>query len=247
MRRLNLTLLFCLYSATVSAGFTIGGPQALKFIPPAAAAGGCNAAGTAIALVTTSNTTGATTVNKTWTKPTGTTTDDVEVAYLHIENDAPSVTPPSGWTLFVSTANKATSPDSYVFGYYLRAGGSEPANYTWSFSSSFSQVTGAAYRNVNTGCGPLDSTTSSNTFTATNAYTLKSVTTSGANSWLIGEQDNFEGNANNEPTGYTEDVDTVQMALMHKNLAAAGASGDSASATISASGNGSCTLTSLRD
>jgi hypothetical protein len=76
-------------------------------------------------------------------KPVGTVVSDVMVAHLllYVYGITITVTPPAGWTLLRSITSLDATMRSYF--YYKAAGSSEPANYTWSFSTATSVVLGA--------------------------------------------------------------------------------------------------------
>jgi hypothetical protein len=81
-------------------------------------------------------------------KPTGVIAGDLLLTYVNSWTGAADPTPPSGWTK-IRTVNGGSG----VLGlsaWYKIAGGSEPANYTWSVgSSAVWQVACSAYRGVN--------------------------------------------------------------------------------------------------
>jgi hypothetical protein len=62
------------------------------------------------------------------TKPAGTVSGDVLVAFIGAIGTTVTFTPPSGWTLLAAETSNANINYSV---YYKVAGGSEPANYTW--------------------------------------------------------------------------------------------------------------------
>jgi RHS repeat-associated protein len=72
-------------------------------------------------------------------KPSGTAQNDVMIASIAVRPSSASITPPSGWTL-VSREDQNTGTTNSLAVYRKVAGASEPADYTWTFSTS----TGAA-------------------------------------------------------------------------------------------------------
>lgn len=81
------------------------------------------------------------------TKPAGTVSGDVLVAMVEVRlvGGAPTVTPPAGWTL-VGTA--LLGSNNRVGVWTRVAGGSEPANYTWTASASVNGSAGLILRYV---------------------------------------------------------------------------------------------------
>lgn len=73
------------------------------------------------------------------TKPTGTASGELMVAIVNWNTNG-TITPPSGWT----EKNTVTAFSGGTTGlYYKVAGGSEPADYTWSFSNGNQRVSAA--------------------------------------------------------------------------------------------------------
>ncbi len=88
-------------------------------------------------------------------KPAGTVQNDVLLGYMFFEGGTgTSITPPSGWNLEIRIDN-GTSDGLAV--YYLVAGATEPADYTWTFGASIDHIAGiSTYRNVK-GSTPMSS------------------------------------------------------------------------------------------
>jgi len=77
------------------------------------------------------------------TKPTGTTTNDVLWAVVAYAG-TPTITPPSGWTLYITQIGTGVT----MLVYYKQAGGSEPSNYAWTYSvATNAHVSISTYRN----------------------------------------------------------------------------------------------------
>lgn len=87
----------------------------------------------------------STRTNTTVTKPSGVVEGDDMIAVHYIESAA-TVTAPSGWVAISDRVDLGSS--CYLTVYHKRAGASEPADYTWTHSSSATQ---AAIKRV-TGC-----------------------------------------------------------------------------------------------
>ncbi len=113
-------------------------------------------------------------------KPAGTVSGDFLLADIS-ERGTPTITPPSGWTLLNSTASGTTVTDAV---YYKVAGSSEPASYTFSFSTATS-ATGAimGYVGVDT-TNPID-TSGVVTDTNVTSHTAPAVTTTSPDDMLL--------------------------------------------------------------
>lgn len=188
---------------------------------------GCSVAGTTVNFRASANSTAATAANCTANLPTGTTTNDVMIGFLEYEKDAPSVTAPTGWTLIRSTMNPSSTPDQSLYSYYKVVAGTQAANFTWTHASGFRQCFIATYKDINVGCsaGPID-VTSVSTFSATANWSAASVTTTKTNDRSVIVQANFDGLNSNEPSGYTERVETSLVSIQDVNIAAIGATGN---------------------
>ena len=134
--------------------------------------GGTAPAGSTFTLVDTATAGGLSVNTITCNKPTGTVENDIMIAIIsHHYNDTSDG--PSGWTL------EADSP--YINGYnnelwYLVAGASEPADYTWDGwdTSTRTRAVIATYRGGFDTADPIDA--SSNTVYTTYNTTLRAVT-----------------------------------------------------------------------
>ncbi len=100
----------------------------------------------------TAATRGATSI--TIARPGSTASGDVLIAMVDVRN-APTLTPPAGWTLISDTPNGTTM---HQLVYWKPVGESEPASYTWTLSSSQAS-SGAivAYRGVDP-AAPIEAT-----------------------------------------------------------------------------------------
>lgn len=212
--------------------------------------GGCAAVGSAVSFVSSANNTPGTRANSIVNVPAGVAVDDVMIADIHYEANSPTITPPSdgGWRLAVSTGNVGTTPDAWGFTYVRRSTGTEPASYKWTHASGFEGGVIAAYRNVNTGCGPDDVNASSAVYTTSGAgnWTVKQITTTYDNDHLVIMQDNYEGNPSGQPAGWNERMDNSQLSVQDLIQATAGASGDK-TGSVTATTHGALSLLGLID
>jgi RHS repeat-associated protein len=175
-------------------------------------------------------------------KPAGTTTNDVLLAMVSVRG-APVMTPPAGWTLVRADTNGTVMMQSL---YQRVAGGSEPASYTFSFDREVAAAIGvvAAYSGVDT-TAPVD-VSGGQTNASSASVTAPSITTSVANTVVVG----FFGTGNDAtftpPSGMTERADLLNVSafklaveLTEVGQASAGASGSKvASASKSAANVG---------
>jgi hypothetical protein len=152
-------------------------------------------------------------------KPTGTASGDVLLAVvsLYTGSDAIAITPPSGWDL-ISNAQYTTLMRQTM--YIKVAGGSEPASYTWTISSSsYVDVHIIALTGVNT-TTPQDATATTNSGTATTRSALGlTIVTPGA--WIVVASTGFDF-ATPTPSGMTARTPY----LFTEARATAGATGD---------------------
>lgn len=158
--------------------------------------------------------------NATCTKPTGVVSGDVMVAIVYINDKTSTVTAPNGWTLLDSIGGtNAWRLQSYV----VVAGGSEPANYTWTNASGYTDALIVAYIGVDN-VNPVD-VHAGQQATAT-SVTAPSVTTTVANDMLIVGASTFSGVAFNTATGWTllDEADGVAMFYDH-SVSSSGATG----------------------
>ena len=179
------------------------------------------------ASTTTNNPTATTTV--TLTKPSGTAAGDVLVASFTADKNPTVSAVPAGWTAIVN--NLSVGSGARVFAYYRVVGASDPANYSWSLSTTAKWGGGVtAYRGVNN-TTPLDSSvaTAANTSYTASSIAAPSVTTASNNAMLIGGV-GFDSSTPgaSAPTGWTERWESAdgQIAEQADRVqATAGASG----------------------
>ena len=165
------------------------------------------------------------------TKPAGLAANDVMVAGVAVRGSV-TVTAPSGWTLIRSDANGSSMK---LNSYSRVATSSEPANYTWSFSSAKAAAgTITAYSGVDT-TTPVDASSGQFNLSDSTSIVAPSATTTGANERVIGlfsimkattitapggmqELGEATSSGGSEPPVTIESADTTQ--------ASAGATGD---------------------
>lgn len=168
-------------------------------------------------------TTAGTGVNTTITKPTGTVTGDLVIAWLYVEDDVAVSAPDGTWTL-IGTVDHPGQPMDLI-AWWKVAGAGEPANWTWTHASAYRQ--GGAYRITGAPASAvIDGTPTTNTGTGTTA-TFLAVTTAQANSGLVGIVGEWTASATGSFTSpLTERSDTTQFSLASGVQAAAGSSGN---------------------
>lgn len=157
----------------------------------------------------------------TLTKPTGTTTDDILFALLKDASGGDPSSVPSGWTL--AGSDVLTSSVKH-FLYYKVAGGSEPANYTWTWASG-TRLTGTmiCYRGGFNTADPIDVSSNTSYETSNTTCRAASMTVASIGSPIIFfglVNDTLDGTVSfgvpNNPSGatWTERVD------LHENRTA---------------------------
>jgi hypothetical protein len=186
-------------------------------------------------------------------RPAGTGAGDVVVAQLAIRGGTGAsigVAPP-GWTL-ASRTDSGTTMAQLV--YWRVATASEPASYSWSFTpSARANGTAASFRAV-LASNPIDAVAGAGMTTNTNGFTAPAVTTTVANTMLVGMFSIDDGTTSfTPPPDMIERVDTatsagpngVTASLATALFAGPGNSG-SRTATSLSPGRGVATLVSLR-
>ena len=143
--------------------------------------------------------------------PTGTTTADVMVASIAVRPNTATITAPAGWTL-LRRVNNASATASSLAVYYRVAGASEPANYTWTFSTSTGSAGGIqTFSNVDT-TTPINVDAGQNTASGLN-HATPSVTTTVANAMLVTSHDFSSSATWTPPAGMTEAFDRASVAV----------------------------------
>jgi hypothetical protein len=132
--------------------------------------------------------------------------NDVLLAQITVRGGTgTTITAPAGWTQ-VRRDDSGTTLAQAV--YVLVAGASEPASYTWTFSSSQKASGGiAAYSGVNTATPVNAHGGQANASSA--SVTAPSITTTVANAQLVGFFGTARGTTFTPPTGMTEQWDTA--------------------------------------
>lgn len=166
------------------------------------------------------------------TKPTGTASGDVLVAILYLESDTNTWTPPSGFTSAIAHDNTGAFQ---VQVFTKVAGGSEPANYTFTPGSSNWRIGLMAAYSGGTGTGTLVDVTGGNQGDATvyTSQTAPTVTTTGADRMLIFGYGNFSSTNISSLTGAATSLRTSfgGLTLGDALRASAGATGTTRTAT----------------
>ncbi len=119
------------------------------------------------------------------TKPTGTADGDVLIASIAASSSAATITPPSGWTL-VNSQTQSNTNTSKLSTYWLAAGASEPASYTWTFSGGARDLAGAisAYSGVDASAGTINAQAAQATGSST-SHATPTITTTVASTMLV--------------------------------------------------------------
>jgi hypothetical protein len=140
-------------------------------------------------------------------RPAGATTGDVLLAAISVRGTT-TITPPAGWTL-VRLDNAA----NYVIqAVYFRVVSSEPASYTWRFSSSNAAAGGILdYSGVNT-ASPIDAQGGTVTGTATTSIAAPSITTTVPGDRVVGLFGIGGTNSITPPTGMNEQAEAAATA-----------------------------------
>lgn len=160
-------------------------------------------------------------------KPTNVAQNNYLIGDVNIFGNG-AVTPPTGWTLIGSEAANGTTRNMQ---YGLRAGASEPANYTWSVvGSPYTDISITAYTGTDS-AGEVQTSTSNTGTSATPTATGITVNRDGSYITMAAAQPSFAWTA--APTGMTEIVAWDGMGWADQAVNS-GATGDKA-ATISAS------------
>jgi hypothetical protein len=135
-------------------------------------------------------------------KPAGGASGDIFVTAIYLETDTNTITGvPTGWTLLGSITNTG----SFTMRLYaLRAGGSEPATYTWTFNAAgWNTLTTVAYSG-GTGTGTLLDLAAGSQADAViiTAQTAPSITTTGTARMVVFAYGNFSGTNVTTMTGF---------------------------------------------
>ncbi len=150
---------------------------------------------------------GSLTINK----PAGTVANDVLIAGVAVRPQNGTITAPAGWTLIRRLDNPNPNQSSLVT-YYKVAGASEPASYTWSFSTSTGAAGGIqAFSGVKTS-NPIDVEGGQNTPNGV-AHSTPSITTTVANDMLVTVHAFTSSASWTPPAGMTEAYQGASLAI----------------------------------
>ena len=204
------------------------------FVTPGSGGGGYGTITQVGSATTATGTTGVTLA-----RPTGAGSGHVLVAALVTFNGL-TPSPPSGWTaLAVASAGSY----SRMWVYYRVAGGSEPANYTWSFSGGSDQIaaTMTAWANVDT-TTPIDVSGFSSDTTNDTSAVIGGVTTVTPGAILLAfagfNNDTAGGTFSGTPAaGMTEfaDIATANWTWLHGAYQTIGTAGATGTRTVTTS------------
>ena len=148
---------------------------------------------------------------------------------------APTITPPAGWQLVRMTP---TGTSMRLATYWHAAGGTEPAAYTWTFSSAQS-ATGSvlAYTGVSP-TAPID-TSAGQANASSTSVTAPSIATTAADAQVVGLFANTTLTSFTPPAGMTERSDIASPSTVTYKVT--GASADTVLATPGATGTKTAT------
>ncbi|MBT9612124.1 MAG: LamG domain-containing protein [Burkholderiales bacterium] len=176
------------------------------------------------------------------TRPASLLVGDVMLSQIAARQSGVTITAPAGWVL-VPGINPIVGTNIRQAIYYKVVAGAEPANYTWLFSSS-QRVAGSvtAYREVSTS-NPIDVYGGQANASST-SITAPSVTTTMANTMVVGFFGLTRGNGITSPAGMTAGYATnaggaTGIAVRSANVlqAVAGATGNKVATTSTGSTN----------
>ena len=199
-----------------SDSFTYRAFDGTDFSAPATVSIAVTAPGSgSIALRAVASGTNAATTSLVLPRPTGTVAGDVLVAAITVRN-APTITPPAGWTLVRRTVRSGSFSQA-VFVHAVGAG--EPATNTFTLSIARTAIgTIAAYSGVDT-ANPIVANSGLGT-SASTSITAPSLTTTVANTHLVA----FFGTAGaigiSPPAGMTERIEVASPAGVANPLTA---------------------------
>jgi Bacterial Ig-like domain (group 1) len=174
-------------------------------------------------------------------KPTGVVADDFLIAGVTVR-DNPTITPPSGWTFLRRDPVSPTTVTQAI--YYKVAGASEPASYTWTFSSSQKASGGIiAYTGVDNS-NPID--VHSGNSGSGMMLTALSVTTTAPDDMIVGFFGIARSTGITAPSGMTERFQ-VQAGGGAADTKTTSEGSDVTQSTIGATGNKTATASQGAD
>ena len=147
------------------------------------------------------------TLSLTINKPSGTAAGDVMIASIAVRPNTAAITVPAGWTPVRRIDNANANANSLAV-YYKVAGASEPANYTWTFSTSTGSAGGIhTFSGVDTG-NPIDVEGGQNTASGL-THATPGVTTTVTNTMLVTSHAFSSSATWTPPGGMTEAFDVA--------------------------------------
>jgi hypothetical protein len=151
------------------------------------------------------------TLTLTINKPAGTVENDLMIASIAVRPDIATITPPAGWTLVRRIDNASANANSLAI-YWKVAGASEPASYSWTFSTSTGSAGGIrAFFGVDT-ANPIDVENGQST-PAGLSHETPSVTTTVANAMVVTSHAFSSSATWTPPAGMTEAFDVASEAV----------------------------------
>jgi len=172
-----------------------------------------NQAGESHGALLTLRSTSSLTINK----PTGTITDDVMIAAITTTPSTVIISAPAGWIL-IRQVTQSSATSSVLSTYYKVVSASEPANYTWTFSSGAQAgpIGGiASFSGVDT-TAPIDAEFGNATASSL-THVAPSITTTLANDMLVTVHEFSSASPWTPPAGMTEAIDLASQATPDAN------------------------------
>ncbi len=145
-------------------------------------------------------------------RPTGTVKGDVMVAIIAVRPSTVTITAPSGWTL-VRRGDNPNGESNTLAVYRRVAGSSEPASYTWTFSSNTGNAGGILSFSGVDNANPVDVHGGALTTAASTLITAPSVTTSVAGAMVVTGHEYASSRRWTPPAGMTEAFDVASRAV----------------------------------
>ena len=147
------------------------------------------------------------TLSLTINKPSGTVEGDIMIASIAVRPDTAAITAPADWALVRRVDNANPNANSLAV-YYKVAGASEPADYTWTFSTSIGSAGGIqSFSGVDQG-NPIDVESGQNTASGL-THATPSVTTTVTNTMLVTSHAFTSSATWTPPGGMTEVFDVA--------------------------------------
>jgi outer membrane protein assembly factor BamB len=188
-------------------------------------------------------------------RPAGTSKGDLLVAIIAVRPSGVSITAPGGFTLVRRQSN--TSGNTNALAVYQKvATSSEPASYTFSFSSNTGNAGGIlAFTGVDNAT-PIHVHNGSDTTSSTTTFVAPSVTTSLADTMIVTAHEYASSDRWNAPSGMSKAVDVASLAVpnasgiavlgSYRPQASAGASGTMTATALSNADTGTAITLALR-